>query len=443
MDESSKKKYDPKFNRQFQISPYDPIWPILFDQEAQRLRGILDGEVVSIEHFGSTSIHGMIAKPEIDILVIVKNLDRIDTHNEQMQKAGYEPKGDYTHIDERYFTRDENGVRKSNVHCIPEGSLAIPPIFDLRDYLRETPDEARRYAVFKEKLAKELKDDYGRYKLEKNAFIEALLDRAQNWRAKAGFEPKIIYEDADVLVLDKPAGLVVHADGKSTEPTLADWVLSKYPETKNVGEPLVIGEQTFHRPGIVHRLDKDTSGVIVVAKNQKAYQFLKQQFQDRKIEKKYLALVWGSFNEDEGTINKPIGKSAKDFRLKSAERGARGELREAETHWKVIKQYKHTNKLENVGMTLLEVTPKTGRTHQIRVHMKAISHPIVCDKLYAPNRACPIGAPRHLSSGQPTLARQALHAARLTIKLSDGEEKTFEAPLPPDFKGLLEQLRSL
>ena len=163
----------------------------------------------------------------------------------------------------------------------------------------------------------------------------------------------------------------------------------------------------------------------IIAKNQESHVFLKKQFQDRKIEKKYLALVWGSFREEGGVINKPIGKSAKDFRLRSAEKGARGELRDAETHWQVV---------EKLGdYTLLSVTPKTGRTHQIRVHMKAIGHPVVCDKLYAQNKTCPVGE----------LSRQALHAESLTVKLPSGERKTFNASVPGDFKSLLEELRAL
>jgi len=273
-------------------------------------------------------------------------------------------------------------------------------------------------------------------------------------------EIKIIYEDADVLVIDKPAGLMVHGDGRSTEPTLVDWLLRKYPKLKDVGEPFRLNKElriknkglTSHnskfiihnsteciaRPGIVHRLDKDTSGVLIVAKNQVAYGDLKKQFQDRTAEKNYLALVWGNFTQDEGIIDRPIGKSAKDFRQKSAAHGARGALRPAVTHWRVIERFPIANVLKNISLTkaesstLLEVTPKTGRTHQIRVHMKAINHPMVCDKLYAPNRTCPIGA----------LNRQALHAASLTVNLpfSDKAAK-FEAPLPDDFRKTLDELR--
>lgn len=234
-------------------------------------------------------------------------------------------------------------------------------------------------------------------------------------------EPSIIFEDKDVLVLDKPAGIAVHADSRTQERTLADWIAEKYPETKGVGESL--GD--IVRPGIVHRLDKDTSGVLIVAKNNKTYEFLKKQFQDRLVGKKYLALVWGNVKEDEGVVDRPIGKSAKDFRQRSATSNARGTLREAETHWKVKERFGN--------YTLLEVTPKTGRTHQIRVHLKAVSHPIVCDKLYASGRECPIGI----------LARQGLHAKSLRIKLPSGVERTFEAPIPDDFAGLLEELRRL
>lgn len=229
-------------------------------------------------------------------------------------------------------------------------------------------------------------------------------------------EPTIIYEDKDILVINKPVGLVIHADGRSTEKTLVDWILKKYPEMKEVGEPLfLVTGEIIWRPGIVHRLDRDTSGVMVIAKNRESFLHLKSQFQERETEKTYRAFVYGVIKEDDGTIDRPITRSRKDFRLWSAQRGGRGEAREAITNFKVIGR--------GDDVTYIEAMPKTGRTHQIRVHFKAINHPIVADSLYAPKREPVLG-----------FERLALHAFRLSVTLPSGKKQTFEAPLPADFK---------
>lgn len=227
---------------------------------------------------------------------------------------------------------------------------------------------------------------------------------------------EILYEDKHVLVVNKPPGLVVHADGKTQEACLADWILEKYPDMKGVGEPLTLSDgAVIDRPGIVHRLDRDTSGALVLAKDQETFLFLKEQFQGRSIEKIYHAFVYGSIKEHEGIIDRPIARSKKDFRLWSAQRGARGEHREAVTEYNVLKRRN--------DLTFLEVRPKTGRTHQIRVHFKAINHPIVCDKLYAPKRECLLG-----------FGRVALHAKGIKFTLPGGKNLSVEAPYPPDFK---------
>ncbi len=235
--------------------------------------------------------------------------------------------------------------------------------------------------------------------------------------------PQILKEEKDFLIINKPAGLVVHSDGRTDESTLCDFILEKYPEIKNVGEPLIIknektGEETkIDRPGIVHRLDRDTSGVILVARNQKAFEFFKKQFQDRKIEKKYEAFVYGNIKEDSLTINEPIGRSRKNFRQWLAGFRARGEMREAITEIKVLKR--STDK----SVTFIEARPKTGRTHQIRVHLKHIYHPIVCDEIYAPDRETFLG-----------FNRTALHAKNLTFIDLSGEKLSFTAPYPDDFE---------
>ncbi|HYC83446.1 MAG TPA: RluA family pseudouridine synthase [Candidatus Paceibacterota bacterium] len=234
----------------------------------------------------------------------------------------------------------------------------------------------------------------------------------------------IIYEDADVLVVNKPAGLTVHADGFSGEPTLVDWLLDNRPEIKGIGEAMTLPSgQIIDRPGIVHRLDRDTSGCMIVAKTQEAFVSLKEQFQGRQVQKSYRALVYGDIKTDKGIIDFPIGRSRKDPRMRSAHKGASGKLREALTHYKVLERFD--------GYSYLEAFPKTGRTHQIRVHLKAIHHPIVCDALYAPGRSC-----------LPGMDRQALHAFRLEAVLPSGRREAFEAPLPDDFQTALDHLKS-
>lgn len=243
-------------------------------------------------------------------------------------------------------------------------------------------------------------------------------------------QPTILYEDEDVLVINKPSGLVVHGDGRTKEKTLADWVLEKYPETENVGEPIRIesrdkSQETriIIRPGIVHRLDRDTSGVMLVAKNQKSFESLKDQFKNHRIIKKYEAFVLGKVKEVEGVIDRPIARSKNDFRKWSAQRGSRGEQREAITKYKVIS--------ENNEYSFLEVMPETGRTHQIRVHMKAINHPLVGDSLYAGKKENSLG-----------FDRTALHSKEVTFTSINGEKHTILAPYPDDFEKAMNLLQT-
>jgi 23S rRNA pseudouridine1911/1915/1917 synthase len=237
-------------------------------------------------------------------------------------------------------------------------------------------------------------------------------------------EPEILHEDENYIVFNKPAGLVVHGDGRNTEPTLADWLLENRPEMKKVGEPLEVktGEEgkavTILRPGIVHRLDKDTSGAIVVAKTAKAFADLKEKFQNREVGKIYHAFIYGNLKESDGTINRPIGRSKADFRKWSAQRGARGEMREAVTHYRVLSH----GDADGVKFDFIEAEPKTGRTHQIRVHFKAIHHPVVADSLYAPGQVALLG-----------FTRQALHAYRISFVGIDGKRILVQAPYPKDF----------
>ena len=220
---------------------------------------------------------------------------------------------------------------------------------------------------------------------------------------------EILYQDDDVLVVNKPAGLMVHPDGHSSGPFLTDWLNKKFPELQNVGEVW---------PGIVHRLDAGTSGVLIVAKNQPAYLRLKKQFQNRKVLKVYNAFVWGEIKDDRGIIDKPIGRSKNDFRQRSAERGKKGKIRDAVTHFVVKKR--------QGGFSFLEVRPKTGRTHQIRVHLKAIGHPVVGDTLYAPKRLAALG-----------FKRLALHAATIEFENLEHKKIFVTALLPEDFQEAL------
>ena len=232
---------------------------------------------------------------------------------------------------------------------------------------------------------------------------------------------EILYEDKNYLVLNKPTGLVVHSDGKTTEETLVDWVMENYPEIENVGEPLELSSgEIIKRPGVIHRLDKATSGVIALAKNQEAYEHLKKQFKERKTTKVYKTFVHGVLKNDEGKIDRAIGRSAK-FGLWSAQRGIRGKEREALTEYRVLKRAKDT--------TFLEVIPKTGRTHQIRVHLKAINHPVVCDNLYNPKAECLLG-----------FERLALHAEKLEFLGLDGTKIEVISALPEDFLEAQKQL---
>ena len=233
----------------------------------------------------------------------------------------------------------------------------------------------------------------------------------------------VLYEDSDILALNKPAGLVVHSDGKTVEPSLSDWVLENYPKTKNVGEPARLSDgREILRPGIVHRLDRETSGVILVAKTVKGFETLKKQFQDHSIQKTYEAFVFGEIKNDSGRIDRPIGRSSSDFRKWTAQRGARGEMREALTEYVV--------KARAGGYSYVEVFPKTGRTHQIRVHFKAINYPLVADKLYTPDRENTLG-----------FTRLALHSKSISFWSTDGQIHIVTAPYPADFKMAIKTLQ--
>ncbi len=234
-------------------------------------------------------------------------------------------------------------------------------------------------------------------------------------------EIKILFEDENILAINKPAGLVVHPDGRTKEPSISEWFGVKYPKSKNVGEKL--GD--IERPGIVHRIDRETSGVLLLAKTDAGHALLKKQFQDREIEKTYHTFLYGNLKDNHGTIDQPIARSKNDFRKRVVVRGTGGGgSKSAVTYFEVLKRFE--------GVTFVEAKPKTGRTHQIRVHFQALHHPVVSDKLYAPKKEPILG-----------FSRLALHARRVTFTDLKGEKHTVEAPYPEDFREALEKIAYL
>ena len=225
---------------------------------------------------------------------------------------------------------------------------------------------------------------------------------------------KVIFENDDFLVINKPAGLNVHPSAGEPRGTLVNWLLYYYPPIQNIGESKI-------RPGIVHRLDKDTSGVMVMAKNQKTFVWLKQQFQNHTVVKKYVALVNGAPGRDNGRIDLNIIRSKSDP-TKNATTPSQTAGRKAVTYWQVLHRYP--------DHTLLEITPQTGRMHQIRVHMKALNMPVAGDKKYAlKNKKNP-----------KNIGRMFLHAEYLSLIAPTGEKFSFHAPLPEDLETVLRNL---
>lgn len=233
---------------------------------------------------------------------------------------------------------------------------------------------------------------------------------------------EILYEDDDILVINKPAGLVVHPDGRTQEPSVSEWFADKYPNSKDVGESIEkTSGEVIERAGVVHRIDRDTSGILLLAKTNEGHAALKAQFQNREVEKTYHLFVYGDMKDDRGKIDLPIGRSSGDFRKRSAQKGARGELREAVTYFEVLKRS------PDKTFTFVEAKPKTGRTHQIRVHFQAIHHPVVADGLYASSKPKLLG-----------FERLALHARKILFTNLKGGKITIEAPYPSDFEHALD-----
>jgi 23S rRNA pseudouridine1911/1915/1917 synthase len=242
-------------------------------------------------------------------------------------------------------------------------------------------------------------------------------------------DPTIIFEDSDILVVNKPYGMLVHEDWQKADRTLVDWFLLRCPEAKGVGEQTLTPDgKVLERSGVVHRLDRDTSGVLVLAKNADAHAHLKAEFHDRKAKKEYRAFVYGRMNERWGTIDRPIGRNARDFKLRSAQRGARGILRDAITDWERI----GSGEYEGESFSYIKLMPKTGRTHQLRVHLKAIDRPILCDELYS--------GKLFTQSNNLGLTRLALHAHTLELTLPHGLVERFVAPVPHEFTNAADKI---
>ncbi len=249
------------------------------------------------------------------------------------------------------------------------------------------------------------------YKVQIGDEIELNIPEAKEIELKAENIPvEVVYEDNDIIVVNKPKGMVVHPANGNPDGTLVNAIMAMCKDSlSGIGGEI--------RPGIVHRLDKDTSGLLIVAKNDKAHINMSEQIKNREVKKIYIALVRGVVSENEATINMPIGRSTKD-RKKMA---VRKDGKEAVTHFKVLKRY---NKY-----TLLEVKIDTGRTHQIRVHMAEIGHPVVGDMVYSNGK------------NEFGVEGQMLHAKSLDFKHPiTGKQMHLEAELPEYFEKVLEQL---
>lgn len=250
------------------------------------------------------------------------------------------------------------------------------------------------------------------YKINESDFIEIEIPKPEKLKPEPENIPiGIIFEDNRLMVIDKPAGMVVHPAPGNYSGTLLNALLYHNNKFPSLAE---------HRLGIVHRLDKDTSGLLIVAKDEAAHSFLSRQFKKRTTDKRYIAIVEGVVQLDNGVISYPIGRHPRDRKRMSVRFT---ESKDAVTHYKVLERFK--------DKTLLEIRPETGRTHQIRIHMAYIGYPVLGDQTYSTKRK------------NDYIARQALHAAQISfIHPTTKNLMRFSSPLPEDMKKLIEKLKN-
>lgn len=261
--------------------------------------------------------------------------------------------------------------------------------------------------------------------------IEAVPLR-ETWHKPENIPLEVLHEDEHCIVVNKPAGMLVHPAAATVSGTLVNALLYRCPDLAGIG-----GER---RPGIVHRLDKDTSGAIVAAKTQSAFQCLAHQFKERRVQKEYIALVWGRVAEASGVIDRPIGRHRSD-RKRMSSRYSLARRREAITHWTREGLYTINDRVNSpIWATLLRLKPQTGRTHQLRVHLADWGFPIVGDRIYGHKR-------RAMKPNQPaprllgTFARHALHAEKLAFAHpATNQWMSFHARLASDMRDLLSAL---
>lgn len=284
-------------------------------------------------------------------------------------------------------------------------------------YLAKQKDELSRVTVQRlieeEKILVNGKKTKPSYKIQENDEITVEEDKPKEIELKAQDIPvEIIYEDSDIIVVNKPKGMVVHPANGNPDGTLVNAIMAICKDSlSGIGGEI--------RPGIVHRIDKDTSGILIVAKNDKAHINLSEQIKNHEVKKTYIAIVRGIVKENEATINMPIGRSTKDRKKMAVTKKGK----EAITHFQVIERFPKHN------CTLLEVTIETGRTHQIRVHLSQIGYPIIGDTVYSNGK------------NEWGVQGQCLHAKSLKFKHpTTGKEMFLEAELPQYFQDMLRDL---
>lgn len=266
--------------------------------------------------------------------------------------------------------------------------------------------------IDEEKITVNGKKTKASYKVQNGDKISIIKEEAKEIELKAQDIPlEILYEDKDIIVVNKPKGMVVHPANGNPDGTLVNAIMAICKDSlSGIGGEI--------RPGIVHRLDKDTSGVIIIAKNDKAHINLSEQIKNHEVEKTYIALVRGNVKENEATINMPIGRSTKDRKKMAVTKTGKN----AVTHFKVISRYNN--------YTLLEVKIETGRTHQIRVHLSEIGYPIIGDTVYSNGK------------NEWGVVGQCLHAKSIKFKHPiTGKEMFIEAKLPKYFENIISEFK--